>query len=187
MIQYYERIKSHRGSGKAIIATARKFLGIIYNTLKNDGVFEDFSNMTALFLLKFLKEHVLVGHKILAELAHSQGKIYMLHSCGKLDAIMDYLIDEVGIDAKHSYEDAIMPVEKFYDQYRNRVGVLGGLDVNLLAGADEKTVRRRTREILDSCMPNGRFAFGSGNTITNYSKKANVLAMFDEAYQWRNK
>jgi len=42
--RYYERIKSHRGSGKAIIATARKFLGIIYNTLKNDWVFEDFPN-----------------------------------------------------------------------------------------------------------------------------------------------
>jgi len=41
---YYERIKSHRGSGKAIIATARKFLGIIYNTLKNGWVFEDFPN-----------------------------------------------------------------------------------------------------------------------------------------------
>ena len=42
--RYYDRIKSHRGSGKAIIATSRKFLGIIYNTLKNDWVFEDFPN-----------------------------------------------------------------------------------------------------------------------------------------------
>jgi len=42
--RYYERIKRHRGSGKAIIATARKFLGIIYQTLKNDWVFEDFPN-----------------------------------------------------------------------------------------------------------------------------------------------
>jgi len=42
--KYYQRIKSHRGSGKAIIATARKFLGIIYNTLKNGWVFEDFPN-----------------------------------------------------------------------------------------------------------------------------------------------
>ena len=41
---YYERIKRHRGSGKAIIATARKFLGIIYQTLKNDWIFEDFPN-----------------------------------------------------------------------------------------------------------------------------------------------
>lgn len=41
---YYERIKSHRGSGKAIIATARKLLNIIFDTLKNDWVFEDFPN-----------------------------------------------------------------------------------------------------------------------------------------------
>lgn len=42
--QYYERIKARRGAGKAIIATARKFLGIIYQTLKNKWVFEDFPN-----------------------------------------------------------------------------------------------------------------------------------------------
>jgi transposase len=40
--RYYERIKSHRGSGKAIIATAWKFLGIIYQTLKNNWIYEDF-------------------------------------------------------------------------------------------------------------------------------------------------
>jgi len=42
--RFYERIKVRRGSGKAIIATARKFLGIIYNTLVNGWVFEDFPN-----------------------------------------------------------------------------------------------------------------------------------------------
>lgn len=41
---YYERLKARRGAGKAVIATARKFLGIIYNTLKNNWVFEDFPN-----------------------------------------------------------------------------------------------------------------------------------------------
>jgi transposase len=42
--QYYERIKERRGSGKAIIATARKFLGIIYQTLKHKWMFSDFPN-----------------------------------------------------------------------------------------------------------------------------------------------
>jgi transposase len=41
---YYRRIKDRRGAGKAIIATARKFLTIIFNTLKNGWVFEDFPN-----------------------------------------------------------------------------------------------------------------------------------------------
>lgn len=42
--KYYERVKERRGHGKAKIAAARKFLGIIYNTLKNDWVFADFNN-----------------------------------------------------------------------------------------------------------------------------------------------
>jgi hypothetical protein len=37
---YYQRKKS-RGTGKAIIALARKVLEIIYRTLKNQWVFED--------------------------------------------------------------------------------------------------------------------------------------------------
>src|ERR1041385_8402776 len=42
--RYYEKIKIGRASGKAIIAPARKLLGIIYRTLKNNWVFEDFAN-----------------------------------------------------------------------------------------------------------------------------------------------
>jgi len=39
---FYEKIKSRRGGGKANIALARKFLDTIYYTLKNNKVFEDF-------------------------------------------------------------------------------------------------------------------------------------------------
>jgi transposase len=46
--RFYQRLKVKKGSGKAIIATARKLLGIIYQTLKNKWVFEDFPN----FVLK---------------------------------------------------------------------------------------------------------------------------------------
>ncbi|MCY3597133.1 MAG: IS110 family transposase [Rhodospirillales bacterium] len=40
---FYRRIRERRGAGKAIIATARKLLAIIYQTLKNRWVFEDFT------------------------------------------------------------------------------------------------------------------------------------------------
>ncbi len=39
---HYQRIKERRGAGKAIIAAARKLLSIIYDTLKNGWIFEDF-------------------------------------------------------------------------------------------------------------------------------------------------
>ena len=41
---FYDKIKEKKGAGKAIIGTSRKMLGIIYNTLKNNWVFEDFSS-----------------------------------------------------------------------------------------------------------------------------------------------
>jgi transposase len=42
--RFYLKKKAQKGAGKAIIATARKLLGIIYDTLKNHWVFEDFPN-----------------------------------------------------------------------------------------------------------------------------------------------
>jgi len=42
--KYYEQVKARRGHGKAKIALARKYLGIIYNTLTNNWVFADFNN-----------------------------------------------------------------------------------------------------------------------------------------------
>ncbi|TAL66778.1 MAG: IS110 family transposase [Bacteroidetes bacterium] len=41
---FYEKIKNKKGSGKAIIATSRKLLYIIYDILSNEKVFEDFPN-----------------------------------------------------------------------------------------------------------------------------------------------
>ncbi len=41
---YYEQVKARRGTGKAIIALAHKFLKVIYNTLKHDLIWEDFAN-----------------------------------------------------------------------------------------------------------------------------------------------
>ena len=42
--EFYAQVKVRRSSGKAIIAAAGKFLGIIYNTLKNNWTFKDFPN-----------------------------------------------------------------------------------------------------------------------------------------------
>jgi len=39
---FYKRVAAARGTGKAIIALARKFLSIIYKTLKNNWIFTDF-------------------------------------------------------------------------------------------------------------------------------------------------
>ena len=41
---FYERLKARKEAGRAIIATAKKLLSIIYDTLRQEWVFEDFKN-----------------------------------------------------------------------------------------------------------------------------------------------
>ncbi len=128
-----------------------------------------------------LRAYCLPWQKKFAGLAHARGKPYFLHSCGKVLGIMEDLISDVGIDGKHSYEDAIIRVEDFQARYGGRIAVLGGLDVNTLSHSTEEAVRRRTRELIETCGGRGRYAVGSGNSIPSYVPVENYLAMVDEA------
>jgi uroporphyrinogen decarboxylase len=49
---------------------------------------------------------------------------------------------------------------------------------------DEKDFRKYIRYILDECMPGGRFALGSGNSVTNFMKIENFLIMLDEGRKY---
>jgi len=127
-----------------------------------------------------LRKYVFPLQKQVADYCHEQRLLFLLHSCGNLAAIMDDLINLVGIDGKHSFEDVIMPVEDFVAGFGGRISTIGGLDVDLLSRGSEEQVRSRAREILEACQPSGAYALGSGNSITNYVKPENFLAMVDE-------
>lgn len=132
-----------------------------------------------------LHQIILPWHQKLASLAHEHGLLYFLHSCGNLKNIIEDLIDRVKIDGKHSFEDAIMPVEDFYDLYDQRIAILGGVDINFLTTSTQEAVRFRTRHHLEHCN-RGRFAIGSGNSIPDYVPVENYLAMVDETLEMRS-
>ena len=132
----------------------------------------------------FMKEHVIPRHKRIADACHKHGKPFLLHSCGKVTALMEDLIDVVGIDAKHSFEDKILPVEKCYALWGDRISIIGGLDMDILSRGSEEEVRARTRQILEACAPGGGYCMGSGNSVANYVKLENYFAMVDETRRW---
>jgi len=79
-----------------------------------------------------LREFVLPGHKAMAEAAHAAGCPYLLHSCGKLDAIMDDLLDDVRIDGLHSFEDTIKTVDQTKAKYGDRIAGAPGLRLSVV-------------------------------------------------------
>jgi uroporphyrinogen decarboxylase len=128
-----------------------------------------------------LRTYCLPWHKRFAAMTHAKGLPYFLHSCGNLTTILPDLIDDVCIDGKHSYEDAIIPVQDFQARYGGRIAVLGGVDLNRLAAGTADEVRQHTRFLIETCGARGRYAVGSGNSIPSYVPAANYLAMVDEA------
>ncbi|MHA1608278.1 MAG: uroporphyrinogen decarboxylase family protein [Candidatus Freyarchaeota archaeon] len=133
------------------------------------------------------REMVFPWFKKFAKLAHQHGKMYWYHCCGNVEAVMEDLIEDVKIDAFHSFQDEIIPVWEFQEKYGDRIAVLGGVDVDKLARYDTNSLRDYVRKILDRCMPKGRYALGSGNSVTNYVPPENYLAMLEEGLKWKPK
>ncbi len=136
---------------------------------------------------KFLRKYVFPWYKKCVELAHRNGLPFILHSCGNLyrpdetgKSVMDYLVEDVKIDAKHSYEDTIMPVIEVKEKYGDKVSILGGVDVDTLVRSSDKEIRSYVRDLVRKCAPGGGYALGTGNSVANYIPLGNYLAMLDE-------
>jgi len=91
--------------------------------------------------------------------------------------VMDDAI-ALGIDAKHSNEDAVAPYEEWINRYGDRIGLLGGIDVDLLCQNKPEDVFKMVPERGQRYhgMANG-YALGSGNSIPDYVPIDGYLAM----------
>ena len=170
--------------GEIVYRSYEKLIGLD----KLTGFFQgdDFGFKTSTLMPPdIIKNYALPWHKKISELAHKNGLVYILHSCGYIDPLMENIIEDVKIDAKHSFEDAVMPVSRFKEKYGKRIGVIGGIDVDKICRLEEKELRKYVRETLDKCMPGGGYVLGSGNSVTNYMPMSNYFAVLDEGRNWK--
>ena len=167
----------------------------MYNFYKNmvelqevEGFFQgdDLGFKTSMIVSpEVLRRLVLPWHKRFASLAHRYNKMYWFHCCGNVLMIMKDLIEEVKIDAFHSFQDTIIPVGEFKRKYGEKIAVFGGVDVDKLCRLEKSNLRKYVRRIVEECMPY-RYALGSGNSIANYVPVRNYLIMLDEGLRWKN-
>lgn len=143
---------------------------------------EDFGfNTQTLISPDDIRRYFLPWHKRYAAMCHEKGIPYYLHSCGKVDDIMEDLIEDVKIDGKHSFQDNVLSVIEAKKRYGDRICILGGVDVDKLTTYEPDHLRRYVRGIIDECGQGGRFAIGAGNSIPSYIPLENYLTMLDEA------
>jgi uroporphyrinogen decarboxylase len=168
LVRYYERVAAHPAVG-ALIGN-------------DDWGFKSQTMLSPPAMRRF----VFPWHKKIVEAAHAAGKPAILHSCGNLESIMDDVIETMGYDAKHSFEDAILPVEQAYEKYGGRIAILGGMDVDYLCRTPPAEIYRRSTAMLRRAEKRGGYALGSGNSIPDYVPDEGFLAMVWAALRKRS-
>jgi uroporphyrinogen decarboxylase len=130
-----------------------------------------------LFRPETMRRYVFRWHKRIVQAIHAAGKPAILHSCGNLSQVMDDVVDDIRYDAKHSFEDAIEPVEEAYERHGEKIAILGGIDVDFLCRATAEEIKARARAMLERSAGRGGYALGSGNSIPDYVPDEAYLAM----------
>jgi uroporphyrinogen decarboxylase len=142
---------------------------------------DDLGFKTSTFLKpEQLRRLVFPIYRTMTDLAHAQDKPFILHSCGNLERVYEDLIEDCRIDAKHSFEEVILPVEEFKRLYGDRCTPVGGLDVDLICRGSEEEIRAETRRKIEACFADGYWALGTGNSLTNYMPVEKYMAVLDE-------
>jgi len=133
---------------------------------------------------ELLRKWVFPWFKKYSDLAHKHNKPFWFHTCGSKDLIIKDLIDDIKIDALHSFEDVSSPVVEYKRKYGDKIAILGGVDMDKLTTLNEIELRKYVKNILDVCMQNGRYALGAGNSISNFVPINNYFTMLDEGLNW---
>jgi uroporphyrinogen decarboxylase len=128
-----------------------------------------------------MREFIFPWHKKIVELIHQAGRPAILHSCGNLSAVWDDIIEDIGFDGKHSYEDGIQPVEEAYATYGGRIAILGGIDLDFLCHEPPEVIAKRSRDLLEMSRENGGYALGTGNSVPYYVPRESFLAIIQTA------
>lgn len=130
-----------------------------------------------------MRKYVFPWHKKIVEAAHKSGRYALLHSCGYYRDIIDDLLIDMKYDARHSYEDNIVPVEKAYEELKGKIGVLGGIDVNFMVNASEQEIFHRAKAMIERSSASGGYALGTGNSVPEYIPDSHYYAMISAAWK----
>lgn len=128
-----------------------------------------------------LRKYVMPWLKKMTDDCHAVDCPIILHSCGQLESVFPDLV-EMGVDARHSWEDVICPVEQAYDQLSDGIAILGGIDMDMLVRSDPETIYRRSRALLERTQDKGKFALGTGNSVADFVPLENYFAMLSAAH-----
>ncbi len=116
--------------------------------------------------------------KKIGDLAKKYNKPLIYHTDGILYDVFDKII-ECGVDAIHPIEPKAMDIAEVKKQYGDKLCVIGNIDVDLLSRGTVDEVKKQIILNIEKVGMNGGYCIGSGNSIPEYVKYENYIAMLE--------
>lgn len=118
---------------------------------------------------------IMPAHKKTIAFAHSQGLPVIMHSCGFVEPLLPYML-EAGIDALQAMEvKAGMDLLRIYQQYGEKIALIGGLDVRPIANNDLAGIKRELESKIPFVKQHNAFILHSDHSIPESSEYETYL------------
>jgi uroporphyrinogen decarboxylase len=123
-----------------------------------------------------LGKHVFSWYRKVGQRCHEHNRLFLMHSDGDLSMLMDDLI-AMGLDVIQPIDPSCMDMAAVKRRWGGRICLIGNVSNELLRSASTHDIEARVKELLRTAGPGGGFALGSGNSVPNWAKFENYLAM----------
>jgi uroporphyrinogen decarboxylase len=128
-----------------------------------------------------LREFVFPVYAELGRMCRARDLPFILHSCGNLNTILPDLA-ACGVNCLHSLPPGLYDLAALKRHWGHTLTFSGNVDLNTLALGTEADIRQAVRKVkaVWAARPAGGILLSSSNSIADYVKLANYLAMMDE-------
>jgi len=122
------------------------------------------------------RDHVFPWYREVAKRCHENNLLFFMHSDGDLIPLMEDLID-LGVDVLQPIDPTCMDIIKVKEIYGDRLCLVGNVSNELLQSGIPSEVEDLVKGLIRKCGPGGGYCVGSGNSVPEWAKFENYMAM----------
>jgi len=137
-------------------------------------------NSGPIISVKHLEQFVFPWYKEMARRCHEAGRLFFLHSDGRLDALLPSFFN-LGLDVIQPIDPTCNDIREIKKKAAGKLAIVGNVPNELLQEGTVEEVKAYTRMLLSEVAPGGGFMLGSGNSVPDWAQFANYQAMRETA------
>ncbi len=129
------------------------------------------------------RKHVFPWYKEIAKRCHENDILVFQHTDGDLTELMSDIID-IGTDLLHPIDPTCMDIAKVKEEFGDRLALAGNVANELLRSGTPIEIEERVKYLIKHVAPGGGYMVCSGNSVAEWSKFENYMAMRAAAFRY---